>query len=574
MVTGVETAGLVLAALPLIISALEHYNEGIETLKNFVRYRVMIAELAKNLTVERRKFITTCEKLLSGIVESEVKLALLLHNPSSAAWKEQSLAERLQERLRDSYAVYFYVAHELEEALATLADKIGLDSQGKPRWVDTKSHKQYWKRFVTCLNKKEHEALLARISSDNQSLRRLTDDSLLLEPIRLRRQHGKTSFEAIRNHAARLHSALQSRWSCDCSHPHYAHLQLEERDWNQTPCFRLTFPMIDTACPSPLWTWHTTEIKVFERTQPAAQIADCLVTGSRSDVDQLSWHRHLDRQGLDSPLTKTKKTAAWAVIPGVQAASVLVTSIQNPPGEPNSINDMCSSLRSISLRLNKSCIGRLTHKESSYDVFTVSRHEYQDVDVSTLHDLLSRSQGVPMDASTKLTRRARLQLAVILASTALQLHTTPWLDTSWNGKTIKFHQGALGYPYISKLFTKSMVQSIETPALAIGPIRNRTLFALGVLLLELSTGKPLDDFKGPESSGPFEDFILATQLVKNLEEEESLNYLDATAACIFCNFRCKASELDFGKEAFRQAFYEDVVVPLEQDLKNYCMARS
>jgi hypothetical protein len=35
MLTGVETTGLVLAALPLFISAFEHYNDGLEPIKAF-----------------------------------------------------------------------------------------------------------------------------------------------------------------------------------------------------------------------------------------------------------------------------------------------------------------------------------------------------------------------------------------------------------------------------------------------------------------------------------------------------------------------------------------------------------
>lgn len=124
------------------------------------------------------------------------------------------------------------------------------------------------------------------------------------------------------------------------------------------------------------------------------------------------------------------------------------------------------------------------------------------------------------------------------------------------------------------MFTKAtQTQPIEESSeKTLGPVRNQTLFALGILLLELSTGKPLDSFKDPQSSSPFEDFIIARQLLQRIEEEESSNYLDAAQACIFCNFRGSAKDLDFANATFRQAFYEDVVVPLEEDLKYYCQA--
>ena len=39
MITGVETAGLVLAIFPLLVSALEHYQEGFERLSDWWKFR-------------------------------------------------------------------------------------------------------------------------------------------------------------------------------------------------------------------------------------------------------------------------------------------------------------------------------------------------------------------------------------------------------------------------------------------------------------------------------------------------------------------------------------------------------
>lgn len=37
--SGVEAAGFMLAAIPLVISALEHYTEGVETIQKWWRYQ-------------------------------------------------------------------------------------------------------------------------------------------------------------------------------------------------------------------------------------------------------------------------------------------------------------------------------------------------------------------------------------------------------------------------------------------------------------------------------------------------------------------------------------------------------
>src|SRR6266480_4445731 len=83
MITGVEAAGLVLAILPLLISGLDHYREGLIPIKDWLRYRSEVKCLIRNLNVEQVRFRIICEKLLSGIVPEE-ELADLLEWTSLA----------------------------------------------------------------------------------------------------------------------------------------------------------------------------------------------------------------------------------------------------------------------------------------------------------------------------------------------------------------------------------------------------------------------------------------------------------------------------------------------------------
>ncbi|KAL8725717.1 MAG: hypothetical protein Q9181_006305 [Wetmoreana brouardii] len=487
MITGVETAGLVLAALPLVISGLEHYNEGLKPLKDYVKYKIVIQELACGLKTQKILLRNTCRILLTDIVESESEIACLLDDPKSDAWREEELAHQLQNRLQESYTIYTELVNGLSDTLGTLTSNIGLDHQGQPLWVDARSHKRYWKRFTTCLLRKEHEALLSRMARDNQSLRNLTNDSLQFEISKSRPQNKlKKPSKEIRDQAARLHNALQSCLSCSCSATHYAFLRLEQRDWTQPPCFRVTFP-VSTASHESLSIWHEAEIRVHR--EPKA----------RKDSLPEAPDRSLCQNSLCVPLQtlriKEKKRVSWAaIVPGVQAASMRFTDPTN---------------------------------ESS--------------------------------------------LAVILASTTLQLHTTPWLESDWSGNCIRFHGGSLDHPYVSKAFPAPGGATAGTACEQFcGPIRNRSIFGLGVLLLELATGKPLETYKNSQRTVPFEDFMIASQLVQSLADEEGPGYVDAAQACIFCNFGSKAKALDLDNDSFRQAVYEDVILPLERDLEYFC----
>ncbi|KAL8689787.1 MAG: hypothetical protein Q9218_004618 [Villophora microphyllina] len=588
----------------VIVQALEHYNEGLKPLKDFVRYRAVIQELSCSLRTQKILLRNTCERLLTGLVDSESRLACLLDNPTSSAWTEEHLALRLHDRLQDAYSTYCELIHGLSVTLNHLNRNIGLDSQGQPQWVDTKSHKRHWKRFSTCLARKEHEALLSRITRDNQNLRDLTNDSLQFEPLRARRRSSQKTFKEIRDHAACLHSILKSALSCSCPLAHHANLQLERRSWTQPPCFRVAFSVASAELSS---TWHDTEIKVLGSAIPTTPVSSSDTQPCNPHTTSRPASRDRSRTSTSDSLVqnnmllsmermkiKEKKRVSFAaMIPGLQminmqlsnpgTADVKTIDRTGPANQQEENHIKVIGSLCLALQYNKSvppraCLGRLGAEQPHYEVVALSQRQQDKDDSLTLHELMTHDPyalvmpGNGMNAaagSTRLTRKARLQLAVILASTALQLHTTPWLHSSWSGKSIRFANGSLQYRFISKVFPEES-PALEAPQPVFGPIRNQSIFGLGIILLELAMGKPLEHYKHLGQPGPFEDFMIASQLIQSIADEEGPGYLDAAQACIFCNFGSKAGNLDLDNDAFRQAVYEDVIVPLERDLEYFC----
>lgn len=130
MVTGVETAGLILGSLPLIISALEHYAEGISTIEKWWRYKRELASLKRILGAEYDRFLNTLEELLAGLVP-DATLADLLNCPGGVGWQSEDLSAKLQLRLRKSYNSYLNTINDLNEVISILKAKLELDPQGK-----------------------------------------------------------------------------------------------------------------------------------------------------------------------------------------------------------------------------------------------------------------------------------------------------------------------------------------------------------------------------------------------------------------------------------------------------------
>jgi hypothetical protein len=103
-------------------------------------------------------------------------------------------------------------------------------------------------------------------------------------------------------------------------------------------------------------------------------------------------------------------------------------------------------------------------------------------------------------------------------------------------------------------------------------IRNGTIFALGIALIELCFGKVIEDLRTDEKLG--EDGLLndLTQLsiARRLLEEREIHdragtrYEDAVRRCIFCEFDQHSNTLE--KSEFRRAVFEKVVTLLEEDL--------
>ncbi|KAF7506263.1 hypothetical protein GJ744_012071 [Endocarpon pusillum] len=131
-------------------------------------------------------------------------------------------------------------------------------------------------------------------------------------------------------------------------------------------------------------------------------------------------------------------------------------------------------------------------------------------------------------------------------------------------------------PFVSRSF--SMDKSPPRPGITSKPsmmpaIRNPVLFALGVLLIELCLGKPLEELKRPDertcdgSVDAVLDWVAADRLVEDVYLEGGSRCGDAVRHCVRCDFDRRGTSLE--DEDFQQAVYEGVVSLLEDDLKQF-----
>ena len=130
MASGIEIAGLVLGSIPLLVSALEHYAEGVETIERWWRYQRELAAIKRMLKAEQVVFQGTCERLLTGLVTAS-ELDDLLDNAGGEGWKDKELDRGLQRRLGRAYASYTECVENMASVIKELKEKLELSPEGK-----------------------------------------------------------------------------------------------------------------------------------------------------------------------------------------------------------------------------------------------------------------------------------------------------------------------------------------------------------------------------------------------------------------------------------------------------------
>ena len=127
MVTGVETVGVALALLPLIVNQLDNYARGIEQIKVLGRYKRALEDLALGLGTQHRIFLNNLEQVLDGVVDEDGRVRDLISDPVGEGWKEPSLQQGLMDKLGQDHAFFFSNVRGVHDTLQRLAVKLDVD---------------------------------------------------------------------------------------------------------------------------------------------------------------------------------------------------------------------------------------------------------------------------------------------------------------------------------------------------------------------------------------------------------------------------------------------------------------
>ena len=244
------------------------------------------------------------------------------------------------------------------------------------------------------------------------------------------------------------------------------------------------------------------------------------------------------------------------------------------------INEICKPLRTaLSSKLSRLNLeledGELYKTQSTKTRFTSDE----------LTNVVSLGQLISTD-TTGLGEKVKRVLAVLLGYAVLHHYGGSWLGPSWGRDNVIFVKSASAIPLRPYMFTR-VVRMAQT-----GPVTSNQeddlddvnpddfpihpypdLVALGTILLEVHTGKPIEELAAAlgieEEENVNAKWFVADEIYKKILRDLPDNYSDAVNACLDPNFGMRANDLD-GEESkeedFRRLIYTDIVKPLEDEL--------
>lgn len=121
-----------MGTIPLVVSALEHYKQGISTIRTWRNYDRELRSLIRNLQTEKVRFQDVCEKLLVGLV-SQCQIESMVDDPFGEAWKEERIRAKIEFRLWRSFSNFEDIIKDMEEATKEMMKKLDLQPDGTVR---------------------------------------------------------------------------------------------------------------------------------------------------------------------------------------------------------------------------------------------------------------------------------------------------------------------------------------------------------------------------------------------------------------------------------------------------------
>ncbi|KAG9503661.1 hypothetical protein J7337_003612 [Fusarium musae] len=567
LMSGFEVAGIVLGSIPIMVSALQCYMNGLGTLQNFRSYKRILKSLILTLKTEHVNLQNICEKLLTGIAP-QTRIEEMIRDPFGDLWREEEILNKLRLRLWSSLQVFDDRVQDMREAIEEMMEKLNVGTDGKVEWAESSSIKKQFKRATFILQKSNHEEVLARIRDGVSALQRLAVLNTDLESQRKSRSQGRLN-KLVNGMLSGIYHALRSTMTCKCSGLHDVGLRL-------TPPSRTVVPEDD-------------DDDIIKELQ--FRLAVSYLTGSQVNTLK-QWNEILLKSGEDSKKTTvsftsqststSRKTVGFSVpsttssTNSQQSQTVIIESAlsnltfntlrtMSEPICSKHISNLCEAMQTMGKRKQGERCGHIQHcymtQTQKYDVYTLEcLGSCDEWSLVPLKEVLQDPALLYGD---------KLRLAWMIACGVLQMQGTPWVADIPRSEDIFIAQkgGVHQFQHVFVLRHFPEYPRVNATASPTNPF----MLYLGILLIELILGQSIATLDSAQNQTlehglprHILDYEAANKLLGRVMMTGGSGYYNAVE-------RCLRSDMQIGTAGGSCCFQGDVISgvldPLEQDLR-------
>ncbi|TAQ84987.1 hypothetical protein B7494_g6697 [Chlorociboria aeruginascens] len=610
----VTAAGIALAVIPLIISAVENYEVTFQPFVTYCRYVKEIERFTARLDAQRAIFRNECQLLFLAVSNGQ-NLNDVLNNSNHPIRNDREISRRLQDLLGSSYTtcvkILTLIKDTLEEITQETKDFRTLHDN-KVGYIFSKTLRIYYcgLGFVSFLQPFHFLALSylfaadfmkaakgkmtrllfrqkikisfskTRLNDITDELRRYNEDLVTLsrqirdlaaEKESTPPSHG-TSIEALSHFdysnqaSSRLYEILAAQWACDDRIIHVASMSLEVKDAGKCRhasskvCFSLRLSCGVQNVPeqqNPLWL----EIESAPNNSNTKVPQENLL---KDPLDNLQIA--LEKMGSKDRTVRFDFTLSDSNID----AGTPSTQMPGPQLDLCTIEQLCKYFHNqMKLPLNgQPCMGFL-QKSKTFKHFVYPTPGSPESNTDKAKSLKQSLQSM-VDNRKPMDWVQKLKLARLLALSVLRFQGTRWLSESWSSNDIYLpEEESFESPFLNVQLSHTTNQLPPAAFTASSIATNATLFGLGVVLLELGYDAPLHtlrkdtDLRGGPSN-EYTDFFTAQRISKLISKRFNTTYGKLVQKCLYCNF---GVETDLDSAELQSAVVINVVNELDKCLK-------
>ncbi|KAL9619595.1 MAG: hypothetical protein Q9160_005782 [Pyrenula sp. 1 TL-2023] len=578
--SGVEVAGLVLGAFPLLIEALKSYPKLARSVRQWNQFLMTIDEYTDTLSTQRIIYWDRVAQLIDDIVPADELSKLYDGAGPNVVQDLEAGSHILKIRLgTEKYRLFLNHSERIATALYSIEKLLCVDKKTKIPWDKAGFIRREKGKFRLAVNKDEIHLLFERIRQANEDLEGLTRRNIFSSSddgpnIRKNRPLYTEDIVGIRFQAQSLLKAIMEppRWNCECRPYHTAMIKLSgPHGRGVRPRLELLFSQRagsarDHTCSPSGWICVEADLKNAKADPVTAPVSPKSRTPNPPKPAKVSFHHTIAKK---IRFGKVKFTAQSP--PAQPSGNTVPAAIAGVPASLTQIRSLCEVLRSLEAYQADQCIGFIP------DGRGLAHHMlYAAPQSKVQRELVPFRAFLDSCSQREFLWDQALELALTLALNVIRMSGS-WMRASWDSSDIlvashgkqevNIDQACLEWDVTSNHAPPSNSPN-PTTSLASHLVRSEATFSLGIMLVELALNRPISELLAAgdrDGDARLQNLKTATRLLPKIRGNKGKTYSKALEACLF--IPSSVTSTSFDDKEFQDYFLRSIVSPLMADFQ-------